>query len=336
MPGGANTLWPQISTGLISTGQMAGPVPQLGFGCGDLYGGARAEDSSRLIRTAFDSGVRYFDVARLYGDGTAEAVLGQALKPVRDQVIIATKAGIEPWRTQYRRRAAHKAAVLLRKAPFARRLIAEPSRPSERYGQFTRAQLSKSVDRSLKALKTDYIDIVFLHECAPADAGDPETLDVMQGLVRAGKARAWGIATHFADSLQIIDRAPQAAAVVQIPSDVLTPNVRRVPSDGRLILTHSALKHALPALKAALAARPEIAARWRDVVGGEIDPGMLAKLLLGLAAQDNPHGVVLFSTSRPQRIQAMASAPPPETVLDRLRPEIERLAGGAPASQAVL
>jgi len=75
-------------------------APRLGLGCGDLYAGEHEQASLRLLKTAFDSGVRYFDVARLYGDGQAEHVVGKAFRGVRDQLIIASKAGIVPWSMQ--------------------------------------------------------------------------------------------------------------------------------------------------------------------------------------------------------------------------------------------
>src|SRR5215471_15656880 len=62
-------------------------MPRLGMGCGDLCGGAGQSHSAKLVRTAYDAGIRYFDVARLYGNGSAEGVLGNALKPMRDRVI---------------------------------------------------------------------------------------------------------------------------------------------------------------------------------------------------------------------------------------------------------
>src|SRR6185503_3266363 len=112
-------------------------MPKLGLGCGDLYGGPQHSQSARLVQAAFDAGIRYFDVARLYGNGSAEAVLGSVLKPVRDQVVIATKVGIVPWSMQSSQRLARKAAIAGRAlGPLARRWIPAPPHPAERYGAF--------------------------------------------------------------------------------------------------------------------------------------------------------------------------------------------------------
>lgn len=301
------------------------PVLQLGLGCGDLYGGDRYNQSERLIRTALDLGVRYFDVARLYGNGSAEEVLGEVLRPVRSEAVIATKAGIVPWSMQLGRRAAYKAAVAARRLGLSR-LVAEPPPPRELYGQFDPRQIARSLETSLKALRTDHIDLLLLHECTLGDAARPQTLELLEGLKRAGKIRRFGVATHFADTLQILERAPRVADTVQIASDILTPNVRRLPPAARAVVTHSSLKRALPELSGRLAADPDAAQRLAAVLGADVgDTAVLARLLMALAAQDNPNGVVLFSTSRPERIAGLFESPFEGEALRTARAQIERL-----------
>jgi D-threo-aldose 1-dehydrogenase len=308
----------------ISTELTPGPIPQLGFGCGDLYGGDRWGSSTQLVQAAFDAGIRYFDVARLYGDGSAEGVVGAALKPVRDKVVIATKVGIMPWSMQIGRRLAYKAASAARRlGPVARRWVPQPAAPSERYGAFAPDLLKRSVDMSLKALGTDYIDLLLLHECSPEDAAAPAVLDFLQSLQRAGKIRAFGVATHVPDTVQIIERTPELTRYVQIAADALEASVASVAGAGRRIATHSALKRALPLLRERFAQQPEAARRWSQAIGfsGD-DTGALARVLLGLAAQDNRDGFVLFSTSRPDRIAQLMDSPLPSSLLDLARQEI--------------
>ena len=74
-------------------------VSALGLGCMGLshgYGPATdTQDAIRLIRTAYERGVTFFDTAEVYGPFTNEEVVGEALEPIRDQVVIATKFGFE-------------------------------------------------------------------------------------------------------------------------------------------------------------------------------------------------------------------------------------------------
>jgi aryl-alcohol dehydrogenase-like predicted oxidoreductase len=74
-------------------------VSAIGFGCMGLnfsYGHALSEaDAVKLLRDAADRGVTFFDTAEVYGPFTNEEIVGKALKPIRDQVVIATKFGFD-------------------------------------------------------------------------------------------------------------------------------------------------------------------------------------------------------------------------------------------------
>src|ERR1043166_773860 len=70
-------------------------IPALGFGCSSLVSSG-ATNARRLLDTAFDGGVRHFDVARYYGYGEAEGALGDFAAAHRAQITITTKFGIEP------------------------------------------------------------------------------------------------------------------------------------------------------------------------------------------------------------------------------------------------
>src|SRR6266404_8829775 len=69
--------------------------PSIGFGCSSLTSVGH-KNAIRLLETAFDAGVRHFDVARYYGYGESEGLLGTFVKARRAQVTITTKFGIEP------------------------------------------------------------------------------------------------------------------------------------------------------------------------------------------------------------------------------------------------
>src|SRR5437868_13505462 len=69
---------------------------RLGFGCGNLMGAINRRDSLRLLETAYEAGIRHFDVAPMYGYGEAEACLGEFLQRHRGQITVTTKFGIAP------------------------------------------------------------------------------------------------------------------------------------------------------------------------------------------------------------------------------------------------
>jgi aryl-alcohol dehydrogenase-like predicted oxidoreductase len=120
-------------------------VSALGLGCmGMSFGLGPAKDEQEmisLIRAAVEKGVTFFDTAEVYGPFTNENLVGEALAPVREQVVIATKFGfnIDADGTQ------HSNPPL-------------NSRPEH---------IKQSVEGSLRRLKTDYIDLYYQHRVAP-------------------------------------------------------------------------------------------------------------------------------------------------------------------------
>ncbi|MET0634749.1 MAG: aldo/keto reductase [Chitinophagaceae bacterium] len=144
-------------------GKSSLPISEIGFGCMSLP--ADAADVSLLVNQAIDLGINYFDTADIYQHGLNEENLGRALKERRDDVILATKVG----------------NVL--KAD-GTGLDWNPS-PEHIIG---------SVEKSLKRLRTGYIDLYQLHGGTIDDPID-ETIEAFETLVRQGKIRYYGISS---------------------------------------------------------------------------------------------------------------------------------------------
>jgi diketogulonate reductase-like aldo/keto reductase len=286
---------------------------RLGLGCGDLYSGASHAQSVRLIETALEAGIRYFDVARMYGNGSAEVVLGSVLPRIRDRVIIVSKAGILPWSMLHWSQFKSRAAKAVRLAgPIARALVPPLPPSGPRFGAFRREDLVRSVNRSLKDLRTDYLDILLLEQ-----------------LRAAGKIRRFGIATHFPETCQILNETPRAAPVAQFASDAFNRNVRRLPpARAELVVTHTPIKQILPRVLDYLAADSAAASRWRQRTGlASDDRSGIARLLLADAVAENTSGIVLFSSSRPERITEAVAGDPGTDALAALHDELARLRG---------
>jgi len=163
-------------------------VPELSFGTATFggkgeffreWGATDVAEATRLVDICLDAGVSMFDSADIYSDGAAEEVLGQAIKGrPRDSLIISTKA-------TFRSGEAANAAG------------------SSRY------HLIDAVDKALKRLGTDYIDLFQLHGF-DAFAPPEETLATLDQLVRAGKIRYTGVSNfsgwHLMKSLAVADR----------------------------------------------------------------------------------------------------------------------------------
>src|SRR5271156_5520336 len=80
----------------IALGTSGHCTTRLGFGCSNLMGATGRRESLKLLETAYDAGIRHFDVAARYGYGEAESCLGEFLRHYRGQVTVTTKYGTLP------------------------------------------------------------------------------------------------------------------------------------------------------------------------------------------------------------------------------------------------
>gem|GEM_PF-253086 len=279
---------------------------RLGFGSGGLLHGLSYAESLRLVDTAIDCGITYFDTARMYGFGGAERILGKLLSQRRDRITIATKAGILPADRSIPVRVLNRGATLLRRcAPHLAPHIPTPQRAQPRFGYFRRRDFQKSVETSLKELRTDYIDILLLHECTLPDVNN-ELLDYLHDLKLRGTIRAFGLATGIDDTIKIADAHPVLNHVLQISNNIWNMNIRRLPARPcGFTITHSSLTSRFHALSNQLSRDPTLASKWKRAT--QVDPSdksALAELLIAHALHSNPGGAVLFFSSKPENIRA--------------------------------
>jgi aryl-alcohol dehydrogenase-like predicted oxidoreductase len=164
-------------------------VSALGFGCMGIsqsYGRPSSrEDGIAIIRAAVDRGVTFFDTAEVYGPYANEDLVGEALEPVRDQVVIATKFGFNIEQ--------NKMAGL-------------NSRP---------AHIREVADASLKRLRTDRIDLFYQHRVDP-DVPIEDVAGAVKDLIREGKVKHFGLSEAGA---QTIRRAHAVQPVTALQSE---------------------------------------------------------------------------------------------------------------------
>jgi aryl-alcohol dehydrogenase-like predicted oxidoreductase len=193
-------------------------VSRLGFGTAGLGRSLSRGERLRLLETAFDSGITYFDTAPLYGAGAAEEALGAFLRGTPDGVTVATKAGILP---------APVAALVLS------RLVGRTA--VARGGRFTPGALRASLESSLRRLRVARVDLLLLHEVTAADV-DESVLAELDAAVRRGDVAHVGIATNASEAAAILAGAGTFPEVVQVPADPAPPDV-----GARRLVVHSAL-----------------------------------------------------------------------------------------------
>lgn len=278
------------------------PSSILGFGCAGIMGRVGRAESLRAIATALDHGITHFDVARSYGYGEAEALLGEALRGRRDRVVVATKLGIEPPRA---------ATTLARLKPLAQRAIAAFPilRPLVRHAassgvarhRFSVESARRSLTASLAALRTDYIDILLLHEPAPEDV-DAGLIEFLEDAVGRGQLRACGVTGTLRTTLALQQAWPRLS-IRQFPNGILRRSHRLLAGAGEPSLTHSPFEGAQRLLDWTKNHASEMTRRELPPIG----PRELHGLMLSYALQANPKGVVICSMLSPGRLSDNAA-----------------------------
>ncbi len=154
-------------------------VSSVSFGAwaiGGTWGDVDDTESLAALHRAVDRGVNFFDTADAYGDGRSERLLARLRRERREEIVIATKAG--------RRLSPHNAAG------------------------YNEENLTAFVERSLKNLETDALDLLQLH-CPPTDVYyRPEVFDALDRLVKAGKIRFYGVS---------VERVEEALKAIEYP-----------------------------------------------------------------------------------------------------------------------
>ena len=168
----------------------------LGFGCAPIMGKVGKNQALQAMELAFDLGVTHFDVARSYGFGQAEQVVGQFIKDKRDKVTVTTKFGVVPpvlsLRTQTIIPIARTVAKLF---PQLKARLKNKSGQLLADRNFDVTYARQCLDQSLSELKTDYIDTYLLHEPDKLMLKHPDALiDFLEKSLREGKIRQWGFA----------------------------------------------------------------------------------------------------------------------------------------------
>lgn len=161
-------------------GRTGWKISEISFGAwaiGGAWGNVDDQESLAALHAALDGGVNFFDTADVYGDGHSERLLAKLKKERKEKFYIATKAG--------------------------RRL------PMQTVAGYNRKNLTAWVNRSLKNLNTDTIDLLQLHCPHPEVFYRPEVFGILDDLVKAGKLRHYGVS---------VEKVEEALKAIEFPN----------------------------------------------------------------------------------------------------------------------
>jgi aryl-alcohol dehydrogenase-like predicted oxidoreductase len=257
-------------------------VSKLGFGTASLHYLLNHRAREKMLSHALDIGFTHFDTAPLYGEGLAELTLGNFLGRHRDQITLATKIGIP-------------ANPLLRTWPllmYAQKSFSSLARrvyknfPSDRKLYLEKNQVEESLHQSLKALRTDWIDVLFIHE--------PQITDILQLLEivgwlqkqkHQGVVRYLGLAGTAQNCVEIATKIPSLFDIFQVEDSIENHEADIVVSAGfPLQITFGYLRKSF-------------------VSDHPIDPDKVIKKAL----VRNNHGMILVSSRSLERLKLLTS-----------------------------
>lgn len=174
----------------------------LGFGCSSILGAVDGNRAKRAIDLALEYGINHFDLARSYGYGEAEAFVGNILSSKRQEVVIVSKFGINAnWKAQLLK-PLKPIIRYLKKQKRESGIIQANANKNEVVGKdifhdrlpITSKLMISSLEKSLKALKTDYLDLLLIHEPLHTINDIELVIETSNILKKQGKIKGFGLA----------------------------------------------------------------------------------------------------------------------------------------------
>jgi aryl-alcohol dehydrogenase-like predicted oxidoreductase len=284
---------------------------RLGFGCGSIMGATNRGDSLRLLETAYEAGIRHFDVAPRYGYGEAESCLGEFLQNHRGQITIATKYGIAPPKKPTIIKLGRKiAGPILKQLPSLKHRLAQAANAATRNPErptFTAPEAKASLQRSLLALRTNHIDLWLLHEATAPDLHDDTLLHLLEAEAQKGTIGAFGIGSSADKIPAILATHPAYCRTLQYEWSILDSPISDVPIrlPAPFRIHHGTLTKNFHAIHQSIINNQPLCQRWSASINTDLSrPEALAHLMLKAALVMNPTSIILFSSKNPAHIHA--------------------------------
>jgi aryl-alcohol dehydrogenase-like predicted oxidoreductase len=285
---------------------------RIGFGCAPVMGRVGKRQALRALETAYDVGITHYDVARSYGYGEAENILGDFLKGKREQVCIASKFGIRPTKSSLLLRTMKplvRTSVSL--FPGLKKRLQRKNQALVSGGHFSAMDARHSLEASLRSLKTDYVDIYFLHDCTGNHLLTDDLFHFLDRSVLEGKIRYYGIATGVMDIDSILAaRSKENISVVQFANSVF----RSASFQNRVAYTKAFVMHSpfggqngLLRMRHLLENDPAVRSSLEHALGFQLsDTNLLSRIILSRALLQANDSVILCSMFNERHIRQNA------------------------------
>ena len=197
-------------------------VSEFGLGCARIGGIFKKEPAqfTKILDTALDSGINFFDTSDMYSQGESETLLGRTFRRRRGDVVIASKAGyVLPSQRRLIARVKPIVRPLISVLKLSRHHLPGAVR-GELAQDFSPAHLRKALEGSLKRLRTDYLDVYQLHSPSLEVVEHGEWIPTLDALKQEGKIRYYGVSCDAAEATLAALKHPGISSI-QVPLNLL-------------------------------------------------------------------------------------------------------------------
>ncbi len=284
----------------------------LGFGCASLGSRVSKRDGLAALSRGFEAGVTWYDLAPIYGGGLAESIFSDFLKGKRDKVQVCTKVGIgRPRYDPLLRIAGAVIRPMVNRFGALHQGLRKVSKRQNFSVPLTPDLIEKSIAKSLKRMRTDYIDVFALHDPSPEDVMRDEVVYALQSVIDRGQARYISVAGD-ADAIRAAVRgngpyqflqfadSPDASIIEEVQSCLIKP---------KAFVTHSILGigGAKDSIIRRLQSDDALLERLRKAGYQGAVQDVAVNLLMDRALASNPEGVVLSSMFSGRHLESNVS-----------------------------
>jgi D-threo-aldose 1-dehydrogenase len=256
----------------------------------------------------------------MYALGEAESDLGRFALGRRDEIVIATKFGIAPTAAarvvrplqSHLRRALDSLTETRGRQRWTPRDARSGAIGSLLYRSdgYDARGAQASLERSLRSLGTDHVDLLFLHDPTPGSTQSEDVRAYLEKAQAAGSIRAWGVAGEAVPTVEVARAlGPEPVPVVQVRGDVFAPAPTVEPTVASARILFGVVGGALARIVAHVRSDESVRRRWSGALGRDCSrPEEIVGLLLRDALRANPGGAVLLGTTRPEHVRGAAAA----------------------------
>jgi aryl-alcohol dehydrogenase-like predicted oxidoreductase len=256
----------------------------LGFGCSSLTKHFSSKKAVNILHSAFECGITHFDTARAYGFGLAESLVGKFAKGKRSEITIATKFGLAPANFLTRNLfLLNSARSLINTVSGLKGKVVKGTGGANKRELISAQNAEQSLNTSLQALGTDYVDFFLLHECFLAETNQDEILKFMDKAKASGKVRYVGIAGNNIP-IESFAGLDERYSILQYPASFAKDRISQ------------------------LGALEQLHIHYNLFSKREAGQPFNLDLLLQQAAASNRNGICLFTSTNHQHIRSTAKA----------------------------